>query len=56
MIIEISRFSGHRCPGINEGVFGLTQRRRIFLVERSLQSSMGFLFLNKENVLLLVDT
>ena len=56
VIIEISRFSGHRCPGINEGVFGLTQRRRIFLVERSLQSSMGFLFLNKENVLLLVDT
>ena len=23
VIIEISRFSGHRCPGINEGVFGL---------------------------------
>ena len=22
VIIEISRFSGHRCPGINEGVFG----------------------------------
>ena len=21
VIIEISRFSGHRCPGINEGVF-----------------------------------
>ena len=23
VIIEISRFSGHRCPGINEGVFGI---------------------------------
>ena len=22
VIIEISRFSRHRCPGINEGVFG----------------------------------
>ena len=22
VIIEISRFLGHRCPGINEGVFG----------------------------------
>ena len=24
VIIEISRFSGHRCPGINEGVFVIT--------------------------------
>ena len=21
VMIEVSRFSGHRCPGINEGVF-----------------------------------
>ena len=24
VIIKISRFSGHRCPGINEGVFALS--------------------------------
>ena len=24
VIIEISRFSGHRCPSINEGVFGFS--------------------------------
>ena len=23
LLIEISRLSGHRCPGINEGVFGI---------------------------------
>ena len=27
VIIEISRFSGHRCPGINEGVFDYTKDR-----------------------------
>ena len=26
VIIEISRFSGHRCPGINEGVFGTIEK------------------------------
>ena len=28
VIIEISRFSGHRCPGINEGVFATTFKCR----------------------------
>ena len=29
VIIEISRFSGHRCPGINEGVFGSSQVKKV---------------------------
>ena len=41
MIIEFSRFWGHRCPGINEGVFGATQKaKQIIPSERTMKTEM----------------
>ena len=41
VIIEISRFLGHCCPGINEGVFGAINQTLVSLKFPSQQAMKG---------------